>query len=51
MNHFMLPDAPSSAADDSGRYGAFAMDLLIGELVERGATRGTMEAKVFGGGP
>jgi chemotaxis protein CheD len=48
MNHFLLPDAGGSA--DSGRYGAFAMDLLIGELVKRGATRSSMEAKVFGGG-
>lgn len=48
MNHFLLPDAGSGA--DSGRYGSFAMDLLIGEMVKRGATRSTMEAKVFGGG-
>jgi chemotaxis protein CheD len=48
MNHFMLPDG--AAGSDSGRYGSFAMDLLIGELVKRGATRATMEAKVFGGG-
>jgi chemotaxis protein CheD len=26
------------------------MELLIGELIKRGATRSTMEAKVFGGG-
>ncbi len=48
MNHFLLPDSGSSAA--SGRYGGFAMDLLIGEMVKRGATRSSMEAKVFGGG-
>jgi chemotaxis protein CheD len=48
MNHFLLPDA--GGAVDSGRYGSFAMELLIGELVKRGATRSTMEAKVFGGG-
>ena len=48
MNHFLLPDAAGSA--DSGRYGSFAMDLLIGEMVKRGATRSSMEAKVFGGG-
>ncbi|MFM1856633.1 MAG: hypothetical protein RLZ83_1942 [Pseudomonadota bacterium] len=46
MNHFMLPEG----SGDSGRYGAYAMDLLIGELVKRGAQRSTMEAKVFGGG-
>jgi len=46
MNHFMLPEG----VGDSGRYGAFAMDQLIGELVKRGANRSSMEAKVFGGG-
>ncbi|MEY8875082.1 MAG: chemoreceptor glutamine deamidase CheD, partial [Leptothrix sp. (in: b-proteobacteria)] len=48
MNHFLLPDGGSGG--DSGRYGSFAMDQLIGELVKRGATRSSMEAKVFGGG-
>jgi chemotaxis protein CheD len=50
MNHFLLPDTNGAGGADSGRYGSFAMDLLIGELVKRGATRATMEAKVFGGG-
>ena len=50
MNHFVLPDAGSASDTDCGRYGSFAMELLIGELVKRGATRSTMEAKVFGGG-
>ncbi len=51
MNHFLLPDTGAgSTGADSGRYGSFAMDLLIGEMVKRGATRSTMEAKVFGGG-
>ena len=49
MNHFMLPDGSGNGAD-AGRYGSFAMELLINELVKRGATRSTMEAKVFGGG-
>ncbi len=51
MNHFLLPDMGSGGGGaDSGRYGSYAMDLLIGEMVKRGATRSTMEAKVFGGG-
>ncbi len=52
MNHFLLPDmgAGGSGGGDSGRYGSYAMDLLIGEMVKRGATRGGMEAKIFGGG-
>lgn len=48
MNHFMLPDAADSAAP--GRFGAFAMELLINELLKRGARRQSLEAKVFGGG-
>jgi chemotaxis protein CheD len=48
MNHFMLPDG--SGLGDSGRYGSYAMELLINELIKRGASRTTMEAKVFGGG-
>ncbi|MFT3957000.1 MAG: chemoreceptor glutamine deamidase CheD [Piscinibacter sp.] len=49
MNHFMLPDGGSGSLD-SGRYGSYAMELLINELLKRGATRSTLEAKVFGGG-
>ena len=52
MNHFLLPDMGANSGSqggDSGRYGSYAMDLLIGELVKRGATRSSMEAKVFGG--
>ena len=48
LNHFMLPEAGGAA--DSGRYGAFAMELLVNELIKLGASRTTMEAKVFGGG-
>lgn len=48
MNHFMLPDG--GGAGDGGRYGSYAMELLINELIKRGASRTTLEAKVFGGG-
>ena len=48
MNHFMLPDG--GGAEGGGRYGPFAMALLINEMMKRGSTRSTMEAKVFGGG-
>jgi len=46
MNHFMLPEGDAG----SGRYGSYAMELLINEMMKHGATRATMEAKVFGGG-
>jgi len=49
MNHFMLPEGTVGSLD-SGRYGSYAMELLINELLKRGATRSTLEAKVFGGG-
>jgi chemotaxis protein CheD len=45
MNHFMLPDG-----GNAGRYGAYAMELLINALMKRGARRERLEAKVFGGG-
>jgi chemotaxis protein CheD len=49
MNHFMLPEG-GGAGSDGGRYGSFAMELLVNELMKLGATRSTLEAKVFGGG-
>ena len=47
MNHFMLPDGDSS--DVSGRYGSYAMELLINEMLKMGARRESMQAKIFGG--
>lgn len=47
MNHFMLPDG--DGVDGSGRYGSYAMELLINEMFKLGARRETMQAKVFGG--
>jgi chemotaxis protein CheD len=49
MNHFMLPDGGDSD-DTSARYGSYAMELLINELLKAGARRERIEAKVFGGG-
>jgi len=46
LNHFMLPEG---SADD-GRYGSYAMELLINAMLRRGASRSALEAKVFGGG-
>jgi chemotaxis protein CheD len=46
MNHFMLPEGE----DGSGRYGSYAMELLLNEMFKLGARRETMQAKIFGGG-
>ncbi|MGV7209789.1 chemoreceptor glutamine deamidase CheD [Oxalobacteraceae bacterium A2-2] len=52
MNHFMLPDGggESGPASASARYGSYAMEILINDLLKAGAKRENMEAKVFGGG-
>ena len=51
MNHFMLPrDDSSDPVSRSARYGAYAMELLINQLLRMGARRESLEAKVFGGG-
>ncbi|TXT38879.1 MAG: chemotaxis protein CheD [Comamonadaceae bacterium] len=47
MNHFMLPEGDS--ADGGGRYGSYAMELLINQMIKMGSRRETMQAKVFGG--
>ena len=53
MNHFMLPGTllpDEILTSDIGRYGMFAMELLIGELIKAGARRENLVAKIFGGG-
>jgi chemotaxis protein CheD len=52
MNHFMLPSHNSGdwGGDlKSTRFGNFAMEKLINELIKAGCTRQRMEIKVFGG--
>jgi len=53
MNHFMLPhDAAcgDSTISSSARYGSFAMEVLINNLIKMGGRRERFEAKLFGGG-
>lgn len=53
MNHFMLPGYDRNRAiftEESGRYGVYAMDLLVNAMVKKGARRDRLMAKVFGGG-
>ncbi|MBW1740104.1 MAG: hypothetical protein JRJ42_03095 [Deltaproteobacteria bacterium] len=53
MNHFLLPGVvrhDEMLTSEMGRYGMFAMELLIGELIKLGARRQALQAKVFGGG-
>lgn len=51
MNHFMLPGSEAANDQDgSTRYGLFAMESLINEILKRGALKRNLKAKLFGGG-
>ena len=52
MNHFMLPEGgdPHNPLSSSARYGTYAMEMLLNQLLKLGASRSRLEAKVFGGG-
>ena len=52
MNHFMLPESSDrrDVVSTSMRYGGYAMEVLVNQLVKLGASRTRLEAKVFGGG-
>ena len=52
MNHFMLPGDtahPDSPWAASARFGVYAMEVLINDMIHLGADRRRMVAKVFGG--
>ncbi|RYF13738.1 MAG: chemoreceptor glutamine deamidase CheD [Comamonadaceae bacterium] len=52
MNHFMLPGdtaSPDSPWAASARFGVYAMEVLINDMIRLGADRRRMVAKVFGG--
>ncbi len=56
MNHFMLPARGASAhcratdLSDATRYGNFAMEHLINDVLKNGGRRDNLELKLFGGG-
>ncbi|HNR50549.1 MAG TPA: chemoreceptor glutamine deamidase CheD [Deltaproteobacteria bacterium] len=53
MNHFMLPGDVRSEEmflSASAKYGMFAMEQLINEMIKRKGSKKDFEAKVFGGG-
>ena len=52
LNHFMLPKAGVNRTvtqDDEGRFGDYAIELLINEMLKMGANHSDLRAKVFGG--
>ncbi len=58
MNHFMLPHTKEDIAFhvDAGpsttasRYGSYAMEMLINDILKHGGRRENLEVKIFGGG-
>lgn len=50
LNHFMLPNIPGQTEIRCLRYGLFAMEQLINEMMKLGCTRQRMQVKVTGGG-
>ena len=53
MNHFMLPEPQEKTRDswgESTRYGSFAMESLINEILKRGGLKTRLEVKLFGAG-
>ena len=53
MNHFMLPGDVRSEdmfISASAKYGMFAMEQLINEMIKQGGSKKHFQAKVFGGG-
>jgi len=59
MNHFMLPKSAKSMEEhaESGsswseatRYGGYAMEMLINDILKHGGRRENLEVKIFGGG-
>jgi len=56
MNHFMLPKGEEGGSSNNTwnsaatRYGNFAMEALINDILKNGGRRENLEIKVFGGG-
>lgn len=62
MNHFMLPiqrnnvspttlnSLKPGSVSDAARYGNWAMEYLINEIIKNGGERRNLEVKIFGGG-
>ncbi len=58
MNHFMLPHTQSDIdynvnagpSTTASRYGSYAMEMLINDILKNGGRRENLEVKIFGGG-
>lgn len=50
LNHFLLPDSPREAGQvDPLRWGVTSIEVLLQQMLEAGARRSALQAKLFGG--
>ncbi|QFI14710.1 chemoreceptor glutamine deamidase CheD [Borrelia sp. CA_690] len=50
MNHYVLVKSDLDISpDQSGRYGVYAIPMLINTMLENGANKSNLKAKLFGG--
>ena len=50
MNHFMLPKSNREeplSSEDEGRFGNYAMELLINDMINNGSFKQNLRAKVL----
>jgi chemotaxis protein CheD len=58
MNHFMLPHTAddlshhlnSGPSTTASRYGSYAMEMMINDILKHGGHKKNLEVKIFGGG-
>jgi chemotaxis protein CheD len=49
LNHFLLSEPNQDITSHSTRYGSYAMECLINDILKQGGRRENLEIKVFGG--
>ena len=49
LNHFLLAEPSMNVGSQSTRYGSYAMECLINDILKRGGRREDLEVKIFGG--
>jgi len=50
INHFMLPDTVRGDEGSSARYGVYALECLVNQVLGSRGKRADLEVKAFGGG-
>jgi two-component system chemotaxis response regulator CheB len=49
LNHYLLPRPTTASGADSLRYGSVSLPAMIEEMVSNGASRGRLQARIYGG--